>query len=83
MIYTHCLDAYASHLWDYGDKRIEKYYVAWRKLMRKVCKLDTILENSLQKFICSIINRENMIVNNVFRFALNNNRYVLGKTIDI
>ena len=30
MISTYCLDAYASQLWEYEDKRI-KYYVAWRK----------------------------------------------------
>ena len=27
-----------SQLWDYGDKRIEKYYVTQRKAMRKVWK---------------------------------------------
>ena len=27
MISTYCLDAYASQLWDYEDKRIEKYDV--------------------------------------------------------
>ena len=32
MISTYCLDAYASQLWDYEDKRIEKYYVAWRNI---------------------------------------------------
>ena len=31
------------------------------------------------KFIWSIINSENLIVNNVFKFALNNRRSVLGK----
>ena len=97
MISTYCLDAYASQLWDYEDKRIEKYYVAWRKAMRKVWKLpnlthcnllpvitnclplNIILEKRLLKFIWSIINSENRIVNNVFKFALNNRRSVLGK----
>ena len=31
MIFTYCLDAYASQLWEYEDKRFEKYYVARRK----------------------------------------------------
>ena len=97
MISTYCLDAYASQLWDYEDKRIEKYYVAWRKAMRKVWKLpnlthcnllpvitnclqlNIILEKGLLKFIRSIINSENRIVNNVFKFALKNRRSVLGK----
>ena len=29
LISTYCLDAYASQLWDYEDKRIEKYYRMW------------------------------------------------------
>ena len=101
MISTYCLDVYASQLWDYEDKRIEKYYVAWRKAMRKVmrkvwklpnlthCKLlpvitnclplNIILEKRLLKCNWSIINSENLIVNDVFKFALNNRRSVLGK----
>ena len=101
MISTYCLDTYASQLWDYEDKRIEKYYVAWRKAMRKVWKLpnlthsnllpvikitdqpclrlNIILKKRLLKFIWSIINSENRKVNNVFKFALNNRRSVLGK----
>ena len=96
MISTCCLDAYASQLWDFDDKRIDKYYVAWRKAMRKVWKLpnlihcnllpvitnclplNIILEKRLLQFIWSIINSENRIVNNVFKFALNNRRSVLG-----
>ena len=41
--------------------------------------LNIILEKRLLKFIWSIINSENRIVNNVFKFALNNRRSVLGK----
>ena len=39
--------------------------------------LNIILEKILLKSICSIINSENRIVNNVFKFALNNRRSVL------
>ena len=88
MISTYCLDAYVSQLWDYDDKRIETYYVAWRKPMRKIWELpnlshcnllpvitnclplNIILEKRFPKLICSIINSENLIVNNVFRFVL-------------
>ena len=41
--------------------------------------LNIILEKRLLKCICIIINRENVIVNNVFKFALNNRRSVLGE----
>ena len=68
MISTYCLDAYRSQLWDYEDKRIKKYYVAWRKV-RKILLI----------FIWSIINSVNLIVNDIFKLALNNRRYVLGK----
>ena len=44
---------------------------------------DIMLDKILLQFIWSIINSENLIVNNVFKFALNNRRYVLGKTLDI
>ena len=47
MISTYCLDAYASQLWDYENKRIEKYYVAWRKAMRKVWKLPNLTHCNL------------------------------------
>ena len=49
MISTYCLDAYASQLWDFEDKRIEKYYryVAWRKAMRKVWKLPNLTHCNL------------------------------------
>ena len=40
--------------------------------------LDIILEKRLLQFIWSIINSENQIVNNVFKFVLNNRRSVLG-----
>ena len=41
--------------------------------------LNIILEKRLLKCIWSIINSEHLIVNNVFKFALNNRRSVLGK----
>ena len=43
--------------------------------------LNIILEKRLLKFIWSIINSKNRIVNNVFKFVLNNRRSVLGKII--
>ena len=42
--------------------------------------LNIILEKRILKFIWSVINSENLIVNNVFQVALNNrSRSVLGK----
>ena len=55
MISTYCLDAYASQLWDYEDKRIEKYYVAWRKAMRKVWKLPNLTHCNLLPVITNCL----------------------------
>ena len=41
--------------------------------------LNIILEKRLLTLIWGIINSENLIDNNVFKFALNNRRSVLGK----
>ena len=55
MTYTYCLDAYASLLWNYEDKRIEKYYVAWRKEMRKVWKLPNLIHFNLLPVITNCL----------------------------
>ena len=55
MISTYCLDAYASHLWDYEDTRIERYYVAWRKAMRKVWKLPNLTHCNLLPVITNCL----------------------------
>ena len=55
MISTYCLDAYASQLWDYEDKRIEKYYVACRKAMRKVWKLSNLTHCNLLPVITNYL----------------------------
>ena len=43
--------------------------------------LNIMLEKRLLKLIWSIINSENLIVNHVFKFALNNRRSVLGTNL--
>ena len=55
MISTYCLDAYASQLSDYEDKRIEKYYVAWRKAMRKIWKLPNLTHCNLLPVITNCL----------------------------
>ena len=41
--------------------------------------LNIILEKKFLKCIWSIINSDHLMVNNIFKFALNNRRSVLGK----
>ncbi len=33
---SYCLDVYGSQLWNYGDDYVKKFYVAWRKAVRKI-----------------------------------------------
>ena len=40
---------------DYEDKRIEKYYVAWRKAMRKVWKLSNLTHCNLLPVITNCL----------------------------
>ena len=55
MMSTYCLDAYASQLWDSGDTRIEKNYVAWRKVLRKVWKLPNLTHCNLLPVITNCL----------------------------
>ena len=36
---TFCLDAYGSSLWCYSSKSVESFYVAWRKVVRRIWRL--------------------------------------------
>ena len=39
LLSIHCMDAYGSQLWPFYDKSVLKYYVAWRKTIRKLWRL--------------------------------------------
>ena len=36
---TYCLDAYGSSLWDYSSQCVKIFYVAWRKVVRRIWSL--------------------------------------------
>ena len=39
LIRTYCLDAYGSNLWNFGSNYVDRFYVAWRKVTRRVWSL--------------------------------------------
>ena len=94
MISIYCLNAYASQQWDlginvlnsimwHGEKQWEKFgsYPVW--LITISYQLFTIKYNIREEtskiYFEYYYDGENLIVNNVFKFALNNRRSVLGK----
>ena len=36
---TYCLDLYGSQLWKYGKNDVNAFYIAWRKILRRICKI--------------------------------------------
>jgi hypothetical protein len=47
-----CMSVYGSSLWDFSEKMVESFYVAWRKCVRKVWRLPPRTHNSLLSLIC-------------------------------
>ena len=50
---TYCMSLYGSVLWDMSGKYIEKFFVVWRKCMRKLLNLDY---KSRSKYLPFIVN---------------------------
>ena len=49
---TYCMNIYGSPLWKYHDKNLlEAFYIAWRKLLRRVWKISNVTHNNLLPFI--------------------------------
>ena len=39
LLHTYCLDLYGSQLWNYSKHDVNQFYVAWRKTIRRLCKI--------------------------------------------
>ena len=50
---TYCMPLYGCPLWDYSDKSICKFYVAWRKAVRSILRLPRRTHCSLLNEICN------------------------------
>ena len=47
-----CLSVYGSQLWNFESKLCDKYYVAWRKCVRRLFKLPTRAHSNLLHLVC-------------------------------
>jgi exonuclease III len=45
---AHCMDVYGSQLWNFNEKYVNEFYIAWRKIIRKIWGLPY---NTHNKFI--------------------------------
>ena len=36
---TYCLDLYGSQLWKYSKNDVNAFYIAWRKVVRRIWKI--------------------------------------------
>ena len=49
---TFCLSVYGSQLWNFESPVCEKFYIAWRKCIRKLFKLNYRTHSQLLPYIC-------------------------------
>lgn len=48
---TFCVNLYGTSLWDFTDAKTNKYFVAWRKCVRKLCGLSPMTHSDLLPLI--------------------------------
>ncbi len=50
---TYCMPLYGSQLWDYNNKYVDSFYVAWRKGVRRLFNLPYNTHCNLLPYICN------------------------------
>ena len=55
-------------LWDYGDRNIDRFYVNWRKAVRKLFNLPHRTHNELLPYICDDVNPSIYLLRRVIYF---------------
>ena len=49
---SYCMNVYGSQLWCFNNyKSVERFYIAWRKTIRRIWRLDKITHNVLINLI--------------------------------
>jgi len=75
---TFCMPLYGSQLWDYTSTSIQRFYVTWRKCIRKLFNLPYTTHCHLLPAICDDIPVENQLYNRCINFishlATSNNK---------
>ncbi len=68
MFKTYCMPLYGCPLWDYSNRHIAKFYVAWRKAIRYILKLPYTTHCNLLHLICEDIPVEEQLYSRFLRF---------------
>ncbi len=83
MVSTYCLDVYGSPLWDYEIGNVDRFYVAWRKIMRKVWQVSNVTHCVLLPIIADCMPIDIMLERRLLKFIWScyNSENVIVKTI--
>ena len=65
---TYCMPLYGSQLWDYGDRNTDRFYVNWRKAVRKLFNLPNRTHSALLPYICDDVNPFIQLLRRVISF---------------
>lgn len=69
---TFCVNLYGTSLWDFTDPKIEKFFVAWRKCVRKLCQVPPMTHSDYLPFIIDDTPINVRIHKQYLRFIRNN-----------
>ena len=80
---SYCMNVYGSQLWHLNNKSIERFYVAWRKTIRRIWRLDNRTHNALSNLINDCLPVNLMLEKRCIKFICNlfNSRYELHKSV--
>ncbi len=66
---TYCMPLYGSQLWDYDNQFIDKFYIAWRKAIRKLFDLPNMTHCNLLPYICDDVAPNMQLYRRVISFV--------------
>ena len=86
MYNSYCMNVYGSQLWCFNDyKSVERFYIAWRKTIRRIWRIDKITHNVLTNLINGCLPINLMLEKRCIKFIWNffNCTHELHKTVAI
>ena len=80
---SYCMNVYGSQLWRLNNKSVERFYVAWRKSIRRIWRLDNRTHNALINLINGCLPVNLMLEKRCIKFICNlfNSPYELHKSV--
>ena len=83
---SYCMNVYGSQLWCFNDyKSVERFYIAWRKTIRRIWRIDKRTHNVLTNLINGCLPINLMLEKRCIKFIWNffNCTHELHKTVAI